>query len=37
MKKMIVGLSLVLVGAFCLSYFGIAYTTKWAKRPKTSR
>lgn len=30
MKKMIVGLSLVLVGAFCLTYFGMAYATKWA-------
>ena len=30
MKKIIIGLSLVLVGAFCLSYFGMAYATKWA-------
>jgi len=30
MKKMIIGLSLVMVGAFCLTYFGMAYATKWA-------
>lgn len=29
-KKMIIGLAVVSVGAFSLSYFGMSYLTKWA-------
>lgn len=30
MKKIMIGLIIVLIGAFGLSYFGMGYLTRWA-------